>query len=874
MIRRLLATAALVATACSAGKVGFLWNGTEVQTFAYSGSQDETEATALTDNGLIAGNVGTSGFIKNGSTYTLFNIPGSSLLTYGVNESGTVVGSYLGPEIGWGPVGVYAFTRSGSQIRSYQAPNTKGAVADTEFKSINNRGQIAGFYELFDPNPVLWTSFVLTGSSLTEIAYPGASETFVQGINDSGDVVGFYTDADLNEHAFLKAGTTYRNIDPSGPNGSSAAISISDSGLVLGFAKSNLFVYDLSTGKYLDESILLSELSNTFTFFNVTAINSSGEVVGDGFLPAPEPGSFGLLCLGGMMVVRCVSKVRQRRNGSRRRREALRLEADRAKRTRFLVRPNDGTSTRFSQTPWQLMRSAFLVVAFAGTGVLRAAIAQPVQVEGGAIAGVAGQDPSILAFKGIPFAAPPVGDLRWREPKPAGSWHAVRSAGEFGSSCVQTIHNSFGPWTSEFMTHNQVSEDCLYLNVWTGAKSASEKRPVFVYVYGGGFNSGSGAVPLYDGEGLAKKGLVVVTFNYRVGLFGFLALPELTRESPHKASGNYGLLDQVAALRWVHKNISQFGGDPERVTVGGQSAGAISVHDLTASPLAKGLFHGAIMQSGGSAIGHMGITIVPKTRAEAEADGEKFMRAQGAATLVELRAIRWQTLAKIEPGLRFVPIVDGYVLAAPVPKILSEGRQNDVVSLTGINTGELQGLAGPQDTPTTVEAYQQQAKKRFGDRADEFLKLYPAASESQIKSALRESARDGNVAALYLWAQVRARTSKTPVYEYLWNHALPGPDAARYGAFHSSELPYVFNTLNMSDRPFTAQDHEIAEVMSSYWANFVTRGDPNGKGVAHWAAAGNQPEVMELGDDFKPVPAAGSQVKFDFWKSFLLTGSE
>lgn len=280
------------------------------------------------------------------------------------------------------------------------------------------------------------------------------------------------------------------------------------------------------------------------------------------------------------------------------------------------------------------------------------------------------------------------------------------------------------------------------------------------------------------------------------------------------------------------------------------------------------------MESGGSTVGRMGIRIAPKTLAEAEADGEKFMHAQGAATLAQLRAMTWEKLTSAEPGLRFVPIVDGYLLPAPIPTVFAESRQNDVVSLTGINTGELRGLAGPQRTPITVEAYQQEAKKRFGDRAGEFLKLYPAATEEQVKSASEESARDGNVTALYLWAQVRAKTSKTPVYEYLWNHALPGPDAPRYGAFHSSELPYVLNTLNMSDRPFTPQDRDIAEVMSSYWANFVTHGDPNGKGLAHWQPTGKQPRVMEAGNDFKPVPVAGSQAKFDFWKSFLLTGSD
>lgn len=503
-----------------------------------------------------------------------------------------------------------------------------------------------------------------------------------------------------------------------------------------------------------------------------------------------------------------------------------------------------------------------------------AAISQPVQVQGGAVKGVSGRDPAITAFKGIPFAAPPVGNMRWREPQRVIPWKGVRNAGEFGSSCIQTIHEELKPWTDEFMTHNDISEDCLYLNVWTPAKVSSERRPVYVFIYGGAFNSGSAAVPLYDGEGLAKKGIVVVTFNYRVGVFGFLALPELTRQSQHHASGNYGLLDQVAALRWVQANISHFGGDPARVTIGGQSAGSISVHDLTASPLAKGLFRGAIMESGGSAVGPMGIRISPRPLAEAEADGEKFMRAHGAATLAQLRAMPWQELTNAEPGLRFAPIVDGYLLPAPVPAVFADGKQNDVVSLTGINTGELRGLAGPQRTPTTVQGYQEEAKKRFGSRAAEFLKLYPASTEDQVNAAEQESARDGNVTALHLWAQVRAKTSKTPVYEYLWNHALPGPDASRYGAFHSSELPYVLNTLNMSGRPFVRQDHDIANAVSSYWANFVKHGDPNGKGVARWPPVGSKPVIMEVGNDFKPVPAAASPAKFEFWKNFLLTGSE
>src|SRR5215469_2755528 len=231
---------------------------------------------------------------------------------------------------------------------------------------------------------------------------------------------------------------------------------------------------------------------------------------------------------------------------------------------------------------------------------LGAVIKQPLKVEGGQISGVPGKDTSILVFKGIPYAAPPVGDLRWRAPKPVLAWQGVRKADQFGNSCIQNIVTERKPWTYEFMTHTEINEDCLYLNVWTPAKSANERLPVYIYIHGGGNTEGSGAVPAYDGEGLAKKGIIVVTVNYRLGIFGFFTHPELTAESDVRASGNYALLDLIAALRWVHENIAAFGGNPNRVTIGGQSAGASNTHSLVASPLAKGLFQGAIAESGSS----------------------------------------------------------------------------------------------------------------------------------------------------------------------------------------------------------------------------------------------------------------------------------
>jgi carboxylesterase type B/glyoxylase-like metal-dependent hydrolase (beta-lactamase superfamily II) len=510
--------------------------------------------------------------------------------------------------------------------------------------------------------------------------------------------------------------------------------------------------------------------------------------------------------------------------------------------------------------------------------VQKASPVKPVKVTAGMVSGVAGKHPGVVAFEGIPFAAPPVGERRWQPPAPAVPWKGVRKADAFGASCIQTIVKERAPWTYEFMTHNEISEDCLTLNVWTAAKSAQERRPVFVYIYGGGFSEGSGAVPAYDGEGLATKGLVVVVPNYRVGVLGFLAHPELSKESAARVSGNYGLLDQIAALQWVRDNIAAFGGDPARVTIAGQSAGGMSVHSLIASPLAKGLFHRAIVQSGGSSVGGGGIAPGARTLADFEAAGQKFAEAKGAHSLAELRAMTWQKLVEPLPsgapgsgegsGLRFAPIVDGYVLPAPAREIVVSGKQNDVPTLTGANVGELGGLMGP-GAPVTVESFTRRAQQQYGAMAEEFLKLYPATTDEQAASAQAQSSRDQALVSMRLWAKERAGTAKTPAYVYLWDHALPGPDAARFGAFHSSEVPYVLNTLYTADRPFTETDRKIADMMSSYWANFAATGDPNGRGLARWDAVGNKPEVMEVGDKTGPVPLAGDALKLAFFERFL-----
>jgi para-nitrobenzyl esterase len=497
---------------------------------------------------------------------------------------------------------------------------------------------------------------------------------------------------------------------------------------------------------------------------------------------------------------------------------------------------------------------------------LSAAILKPVKVDGGEVQGVAGKDSSIAAFKGIPFAAPPVGSLRWRAPQPVIPWHGVRKAGEFGASCMQNIVDEHKPWTYEFMTHTAVSEDCLFLNVWTGAKAAGDKLPVYVYIYGGGNTEGSGAVPAYDGEGLAKKGVIVVTVNYRLGILGFFTHPELTAESPHHASGDYALLDLIAGLRWVHNNIAEFGGDPQRVTIGGQSAGAADVHCLVASPLAKGLFQGAIAESGSSVrgLGLMGST----TLAAQEKAGERFAEAKGAHSLADLRKLSWKELTAPGAGVRFGIVVDGYVLPESAGEAFAQGKQNDVPTLTGCTREDIGG--GSTHPTVTAEQFQHQAQ-RYGALAAEFLKLYPAATDEEARTAANRSAWDSERAEQYFWAVMRAKTAKTKVYTYFWEHALPGPDADRYGAFHSSEIPYVMNTLYTADRPFTADDRRIADTMSSYWVNFIRTGDPNGKGLAHWPSVQEQPgTTFEVGDRYTVIPVAGDKAKLAFFEEYLL----
>lgn len=464
----------------------------------------------------------------------------------------------------------------------------------------------------------------------------------------------------------------------------------------------------------------------------------------------------------------------------------------------------------------------------------------PVHTASGPVAGIAGTDPSVRVYKGIPYAAAPVGDLRWKPPQPlAAAWKEVRETSKFSNACEQP------PYPKASIYHRDpepTSEDCLYLNIWTAAQSARERRPVMVWIHGGALTRGSGSINVYDGEALAKKGVVVVTLNYRLGIFGFFAHPELSRESPHHASGNYGLLDQLAALQWVKKNIAAFGGDPARVTIFGESAGAWSVNYLTATPLGHGLFERAIAESGAA--------FAPQaTLAEAEAAGQKFSKT---ASLSDLRARPAHELLQSSSFYSFPPCVDGWLLPQQVDSIYKSGKENNVPLLIGSNADEGTALA---PWSSTAAAFLAEQKKRFGKMADEFFRLYPASTEAQAEASHYASFRD----FVFGWGmRAWARASKAPAYLYYFSHVPPGPVAAKIGAYHASEIAYVFDNLDkIPALPWRDSDRKLAETLSTYWVNFARTGNPNSQGAPEWPVYRESTDkALLIGDKIEhgPVP--------------------
>ncbi len=462
-----------------------------------------------------------------------------------------------------------------------------------------------------------------------------------------------------------------------------------------------------------------------------------------------------------------------------------------------------------------------------------------VKTDTGLISGTTNSNGDIHIFRGIPFAAPPVGNLRWKAPQPVLPWSGVRICNAFGPSPMQGAPVPFSMWSEEFLIPKApISEDCLYLNVWSGAKSPGEKRPVIVWIYGGGFGSGGSAVPIYDGEAMAKKGILFVSINYRVGIFGFFAYPELTKESGRNASGNYGLMDQIAGLQWVQKNIAAFGGDPGNVTIAGQSAGSFSVNDLVASPLGKGLFQKAIGESGASFSSIATLQM-------AEESGIEIAKSLNASSLTDLRKIPADDLLK-KAKTSFRPIVDGYVLPASVSDIYAQGRENKVPLLTGWNENE--GILF--GSIKSAELYKKDINEKYGAKAGSALIFYPADNDSiAALSQYRLSSDIVMGTQNYTWANLQSDQG-SKVFVYRFARKVPGyGQYAKYGAFHTGEVPYAYDNLKFVKRPWEAFDHFLAKVMSSYWVNFASTGNPNGSRLPEWPAYNSRDKKILVLDE-------------------------
>lgn len=509
------------------------------------------------------------------------------------------------------------------------------------------------------------------------------------------------------------------------------------------------------------------------------------------------------------------------------------------------------TAKRASTATAAIFAAAVSTVTYAGPAL---------QIEGGQVADVTPGPSGVRVFKGIPYAAPPIGELRWKAPQPLKAWDGVRTATEWGPRCVQTDRlGDLDP------LNKRMDEDCLYLNVWTPATSPDALLPVMVWIHGGSNLNGAGSQPEYDGTNLANKGVVVVTINYRLDIFGFLAHPELTKESGTNSSGNYGLLDQIAALRWVQKNIRVFGGDPSRVTIFGESAGSFDVSLLMASPLAKDLFVRAIGESGGALtpIAAFG----PKPLQIGEQDGIKFAQSVGVNSVSDLRAKSAQELldAVVKNPITYgLGVVDGYVVPEHPALIYKQGKQNHVPLLVGWNADEGSYFAGriKLESPSYVE----RVRAQFKENADNILELYPPGSTPESERASFNALLGDEIIAYgsWAWAERAATGGKSPVFRYYFTRRPPGapqevsvnPIVAP-GVYHSAEIYYVFNNLHvMKDWPWSSEDRRLADATSSYWTNFAKTGDPNGAGLPRWDAyrPSSNGQIMELGETIRMQP--------------------
>jgi para-nitrobenzyl esterase len=508
--------------------------------------------------------------------------------------------------------------------------------------------------------------------------------------------------------------------------------------------------------------------------------------------------------------------------------------------------------------------------------------ADPVSTESGLVTGVAAGLKGVTVYKGIPYAASTAGENRWRPPQPAPTWDGIRAADTWGPACPQPVTGIPADQVPE------LGEDCLNLNVWTRATSSADRRPVLVWIYGGRDTAMWAGQEIYDGSLLASKGVVFVSFNHRVGPFGDLAHPELSAESGHAASGNWGALDTVAALEWVARNIAAFGGDPDRVTLAGWSRGASLVNILMVSQLARGLYHRALLSSGVQYTKDPALDQVAgryHTLAAAEASGTAFAGYLGASSLTDLRALSAdeivaRTYAADAPAdaTDFGNVLDGYVLPITYTEAMQSGTETDVPVLTG-NCKDENG-ASPSLT-MTVAQYRAYADSEFGPvgLTDTFLDLYPASTDAEAAAQYNRYARDEERVSTFLWGSQFEDTAGDhgPVHTYFWTRVPPGHDATnpvigsdRTGAFHGSDVYYLLGFLYGTDRPWTARDYDIADTTTSYLANFAATGNPNGDTLPNWPALNTgEPKAMELGDSFAVIPAADSDAKFAFLKAYL-----
>lgn len=511
---------------------------------------------------------------------------------------------------------------------------------------------------------------------------------------------------------------------------------------------------------------------------------------------------------------------------------------------------------------WALA-SIVLVAGPAAADEIGSGAAPVVSTAAGALQGT--RVGAVDAFLGIPFAAPPTGERRWRAPDPLTPWEGVRQATVTGPACMQPNPRPFEPWTEEFITPPPVSEDCLYLNIWRPSVHIGS-LPVLVWLHGGGFFTGSGAVPIYNGSALAARGVIVITINYRLGVFGFLAYPGLEDEGGGGVAANFGLLDQIAALRWVRANVAKFGGDPAKVTLAGQSAGAASVNNLLMSPMARGLFARAIAQSGSG----MGEADRDLSRAEAERQGTTFASAAGASDLTALRSMPTDRLEAafegMQPRPNIEPYVDGRVVVSDPENAAKP--QSEVPLLTGYTAdeGAFYLLRKGPVTPATFEIM---VRERYGQMAPQFLALYPHGDVASALQSTRDIARDRCNAGLIFWSEARGRASNAPLFLYRFDHRYPGPDSAFYRAFHSSEIPYVFGVLNAPGRVFTAKDRKIARKMQDVWLKFMRSGAPTWRSFRP-----AEPMVMELGDRIGSTPAVSTPERLAAFRKYVAEGGK